>query len=199
MDERKILTPEQLAIQQEICANARSHCRSDQLRRRPTRIRSSITRRSAAQPQANGYPGHRLLCHRSRRRDKRVTVKCTITLPDGRTRAVEVFSRARRAASRRENDRIRCRSPSMLRGRVHRVSGSAASASISSRHIRNSGRRERSPSLTRAWDPRKPIYDEIHAAATDLALIVNGDKSAYRQFIAETFEGVVSAKDLSSR
>jgi hypothetical protein len=46
-------------------------------------------------------------------------------------------------------------------------------------------------------DPRKPVYAEIHLLATQLDLIVDGNKDKYRTYIAETFDGIRSAADLN--
>ncbi len=45
-------------------------------------------------------------------------------------------------------------------------------------------------------DPRKPVYAEIHILATELDLIVDGDKSKYRNYLAENYAGRQTASDL---
>jgi len=45
-------------------------------------------------------------------------------------------------------------------------------------------------------DPRKPIYAEIHMLAENLDMIVLGDKTDYRNFIAAGYDGRTSAVDL---
>jgi hypothetical protein len=129
--------------------------------------------------------------------NKRATVKCTITLPDGRTRAVESSAEVGEAASRREGDQYDFDSPSMLRDRVRpRLGIRSVGVNLFKAHKKFKETGEVAAGHTR-FDPRKPIYDEIHALAASAALIVDGDKSAYRHFLSETFEGVVSAKDLN--
>lgn len=48
-----------------------------------------------------------------------------------------------------------------------------------------------------ANDPRTPAYAQIHILATELDLIIDGDKTRYRQYIAENFDGRTSARDLT--
>lgn len=45
-------------------------------------------------------------------------------------------------------------------------------------------------------DPRAAVYAEIHILATELDLIIDGDKSKYREYLAESYNGRTSAKDL---
>jgi hypothetical protein len=45
-------------------------------------------------------------------------------------------------------------------------------------------------------DPRKPVYAEIHILATEIDLIVDGDKTKYQQYLAENYAGRLTAADL---
>jgi len=46
-------------------------------------------------------------------------------------------------------------------------------------------------------DPRNPVYAEIHILATELDLIVDGNKDKYKAYIAENYDGRTSARDLT--
>lgn len=46
-------------------------------------------------------------------------------------------------------------------------------------------------------DPRHAVYAELHMLATELDLIVDGDKSRYRRYLAENYDNRESAKDLN--
>lgn len=45
-------------------------------------------------------------------------------------------------------------------------------------------------------DPRASVYAEIHVMATELDLIIDGDKAKYREYLAENYDGRITAKDL---
>lgn len=46
-------------------------------------------------------------------------------------------------------------------------------------------------------NPRQPINAEIHMLATELDLIVDGDKKEYRRLMAEMFDGIESSTELN--
>lgn len=120
--------------------------------------------------------------------------ECTVTLPDGRTRTCvdsaqvgetaggRVFSTPREADGLAQNRAVRrgIRSVGINLWNAHNAfmrNGKATDGTLDS-------------------DPRTPNYREIHALATELDLIVDGDKSVYRNYIAASFAGVQSSKDL---
>lgn len=46
-------------------------------------------------------------------------------------------------------------------------------------------------------DPRAAALRELHVLATELDLITDGDRTRYEQFIADSFDGATSSKDLN--
>jgi hypothetical protein len=124
-----------------------------------------------------------------------VTARCTVRLPDGRTRVCE--------------DSARLHEPFGDGGTIDtlRMADNVAQARAVRRGIRSVGinlwhahkkyRESGSVALGHTrHDPRKPVYEEIHVIAGNVGLITNGNKEAYKAFLAETFDGRTSAKDL---
>lgn len=124
-----------------------------------------------------------------------VTVRCVVTLPDGRKRSAEssaalgeplpggktidTFQLAE-AVARARASRVGIRSVGVNLFNAHKKF--KESGNIATGHLR--------------FDPRKPLYDEIHVNAEKAGYIVGKDKSEYQKFIAESYEGRTSAKDL---
>lgn len=129
------------------------------------------------------------------RDDKFATVSCTVVLPDSRSRTtqgtaqvnepfydgstVENYSQACMLAQARA---VRCglRSVGINLWRAHKAfmeTGNPVAA-----HTND--------------DPRSPLYREVHVLGTEIGLIVDGDKTGYQQFLAESYDGRQSAKDL---
>lgn len=48
-----------------------------------------------------------------------------------------------------------------------------------------------------AKDPRHASYAELHILGTELDLIVDGDKTKYTEYLAENYDGRISAADLT--
>lgn len=124
------------------------------------------------------------------------TAKCKVTLVDGRTRTSEdsavfyeqlengmVIDSIRKADSIAQNRAVRrgIRSVGINLFNAHRHY--IATGKIATGHTDH--------------DPRLSNYREIHVLAQEVGLIVDGDKTAYRAFIAESFEGIESSKDLN--
>jgi hypothetical protein len=196
MDERKILTPEQLAIQQEICQT--HEITADQISFEGTDPTPILNYEAICLLSLTLTDIQDIDCFVTDRDEyKRVTVKCKVTLPDGRTRAVESSAEVGEALPDGKTIDTLSLAEHVARSRAARLGIRSVGVNLFKAHKKFRETGEVAVAHTH-WDPRKPIYDEIHAAATDLALIVNGDKSAYRQFIAESFGGTESAKDLSS-
>lgn len=121
---------------------------------------------------------------------------CTVILPDGRSRTVEDSAEVgeeiapglkietrRDADGMAQNRAVRrgIRSVGINLYNAHRLF--VKTGSIAQGHTRH--------------DPRLPNYNEIHALATELDLIVGADKTAYRRLMAELCDGVESSKDLN--
>jgi hypothetical protein len=197
MDERKILTPEQLAIQQEICQT--HDLDADQISFEGTDPAPIFNYEAICLLSLKLTDIQDIDCFVTERdaTDKRVTVKCRITLPDARTRGVEASAELSEPLPDGKTIDTMSLAEAVARSRAARLGIRSVGVNLFKAHKKFRETGEIAVAHTH-WDPRKPIYDEIHAAATDLALIVNGDKSAYRQFIAESFGGIESAKELSS-
>lgn len=136
--------------------------------------------------------------------DARSIAKCTVTLPDGRTRSCEdtaflgeilgngvIIETRRMADSTAQNRAARrgIRSVGVNLYRAHRKfmeTGEVASGDL-------------------RYNPRNANYAEIHVLASEIGLIADGDRSAYRNYLAalfpETFDAVlpdeVSSKNLN--
>lgn len=124
-----------------------------------------------------------------------VTARCSVRLPDGRTRVCE--------------DSARLHEPFADGGTIDslRMADNVAQARAVRRGIRSVGinlwhahkKYRESGAVANGHtrhDPRKPVYEEVHVLAANLGLIANGNKDAYKAFLAETFDGRSSARDL---
>lgn len=124
-----------------------------------------------------------------------VTARCSVKLPDGRTRVCE--------------DSARLHEPIGDGGTIDslRMADNVAQARAVRRGIRSVGinlwnahkQFMKSGIVAQGHtqhDPRKPQYEEIHVLAGNLGLIEPGNKQRYKAFIAESYDGRTSAKDL---
>jgi hypothetical protein len=195
MTERNLLTAEQLKIQQELCETydelTPENISFDKDDPTPMFDYEAISLLSVKLTDIQDID-----CQVIQRDDTRVTVKCRVTLPDGRTRGVEHSGQLGEILPGGKTVDTMSLAEAVARSRAARLGIRSVGVNLFKAHKKFKETGEIAAGHLR-FDPRKPIYDEIHAAATDLALIVNGDKSAYRQFIAESFGGAESAKDLS--
>jgi hypothetical protein len=105
MDERKILTPEQLAIQQEICQT--HDLDADQISFEGTDPAPIFNYEAICLLSLKLTDIQDIDCFVTERdpTEKRVTVKCRITLPDARTRGVEASAELSEPLPDGENDR----------------------------------------------------------------------------------------------
>lgn len=124
-----------------------------------------------------------------------VTARCSVRLPDGRTRVCE--------------DSARLHEPFGDGGTIDslRMADNVAQARAVRRGIRSVGinlwhahKKFRDSGLVAEGhtrhDPRKPQYEEVHVLAGNLGLIEPGSKERYKAFLAESYDGRTSAKDL---
>jgi hypothetical protein len=195
MPERNLLTHEQLKIQQEICETHDLTPENVSFEGNdPTPIfdYEAISLLSLKLTDIQ-----HMACTTTERDpvDKRATVSTTITLPDGRTRTVEASAEWGELLPGGKVIDTMPLAEAVARSRSARLGVRSVGVNLFKAHKKFKETGEVATAHTH-WDPRKPIYDEIHAAAEDLGLIVNNDKSAYRIFIAESFGGKESAKDL---
>jgi hypothetical protein len=124
-----------------------------------------------------------------------VTARCSVRLPDGRTRVCEDSARMHETIgdggtidSLRMADNV-AQARAVRRGirsvginLWHAHKKFKESGQASSGHLR--------------YDPRRPVYEEVHVLAGNLGLIEGGDKEAYKAFLAESYDGRTSARDL---
>lgn len=120
---------------------------------------------------------------------------CTVTLGDGRSRSVEdsaevdeVVGNGLTIENKREAD-------GMAQNRAVRRGIRSVGINLWNAHktfMKNGGSITEG---TTANDPRAANYREIHALATELDMISDGDRSVYANYLDASF-GVVSSKDL---
>jgi len=124
-----------------------------------------------------------------------VTARCSVRLPDGRTRVsqdsarmYEPFADGGTIDSLRMADNV---------AQARAVRRGIRSVGINLWHAHKKFRESGQVALGHTrHDPRKPQYEEIHVLAGNLGLIDGAGKEAYKKFLAETFDGRTSAKDL---
>jgi hypothetical protein len=124
-----------------------------------------------------------------------VTARCSVRLPDGRTRVCEDSARMHEQIGDGGTiDTLRM-ADNVAQARAVRRGIRSVGINLWHAHkkFRESG--EVANGHTR-YDPRKPVYEEIHVLAQNLGLIDGGDKEPYRSFLAESYEGRTSARDL---
>lgn len=128
-------------------------------------------------------------------RDNRSTAKCKVTLPDGRTRSVEGSAAIDEILYDTEKINTWSVADSTAQSRASRLGIRAVGINLVKAHRDYVKSGKVTPGHTNS-NPLKPYYDEIHVLAENLGLIVAGDKSEYRKFLAETFGGKESCLDL---
>jgi hypothetical protein len=124
-----------------------------------------------------------------------VTARCSVRLPDGRTRVCEDSARMHEPIGDGSTiDSLRM-ADNVAQARAVRRGIRSVGINLWHAHkkFKDSGRV--AMGHTR-HDPRKPLYEEIHVLAVNLGLIVAGDKEGYKSFLAETYDGRTSARDL---
>ncbi|MCC7308291.1 MAG: hypothetical protein IT173_12050 [Acidobacteria bacterium] len=128
--------------------------------------------------------------------DGRSTCECTVMLTDGRSRTVsdsaaigEEMPGGTRIADVRLAD-------SVARSRASRLGIRSVGINLYHAHKRFRETGGIAVASTDS-DPRAAALRELHVLATELDLIVDGDKTAYQQFIADSFEGKTSSTHLN--
>lgn len=121
---------------------------------------------------------------------------CNVILPDGRSRAVsdsaaigdEMFDGTKIGTARQAD--------ALARARASRLGIRSVGVNLfnAHKHFKQTGQIARSHT---DQDPRKTAYAEIHVLATELDLIVDGDRKEYERFIAASFDGKTSSKQLN--
>jgi hypothetical protein len=126
----------------------------------------------------------------------RSTCHCIVELQDGRTRVVSDSA----AITDRMHDGTAIstvrQADSVARARASRLGIRSVGINLYNAHKRfkETGQIANGHLL---GDPRAAALRELHVLATELDLIVDGDRTAYEQFIAESFDGKTSSKDLN--
>jgi hypothetical protein len=125
----------------------------------------------------------------------RVTAKCVVILPDGRSRSVEGSAAiGEEFADDGLIDSWQL-AESVAQSRASRLG--IRSVGINLMHAHRNFKATGKPTTGHTdHDPRKPYYDEIHQLAENLQLIKGGEKSEYRLLLSSTFLGKESARDL---
>ncbi|HEV7700304.1 MAG TPA: hypothetical protein VGO43_08765 [Pyrinomonadaceae bacterium] len=127
----------------------------------------------------------------------RCTAKCTVTLPDGRTRSVTETAyvgeeiNGRKLATVREADGI-------AQNRASRRGIRSVGVNLWNSILKFLRTGQKATGNTEI-DPRNTFYSEIHVIAEEIGLIVNGDRSRYEEFIAEEFKGITSSSELDDQ
>lgn len=125
-----------------------------------------------------------------------VTARCIVTLPDGRTRTSEDSARVGDPyGDRKIVDSIRL-AEQLAQTRAVRRGVRSVGINLHRAHEQWKKNGGQPVSGHTDYNPRKPLYDEVHLYAEKAGYIVNGDTDEYRKFIAETYDGRTSAKDL---
>jgi len=124
-----------------------------------------------------------------------VTARCSVTLPDSRMRVCEdsaklgeIIGDGKTIDTMRFADMV-AQSRAVRRG--------IRSVGINLFHAHNRFMRDGQTVQGHTnHDPRHPLYQEVHVLASELDLIDGTDKTLYRQFLAESYDGRQSSKDL---
>lgn len=132
----------------------------------------------------------------SRDQDGRSTCECTVSLPDGRSRTVSdsaAIGEEMPGGGSVKDTRL---ADSVARSRASRLGIRAVGINLYHAHkrYRETGR---IAAASTASDPRAAALRELHVLAVELDLIVDGDKTAYQRFLADSFEGKTSSTDLN--
>ena len=125
----------------------------------------------------------------------RVTAKCIVILSDGRSTSVEASAQIGEVLGNGEHIDSVHFAESMAQARAGRLAIRSVGINLYLAHksfVKSGDVTNGNASL----DPRLPQYREIHMLAENLGFINGSDKTEYRMFLAETFSGKVTSKDL---
>lgn len=126
----------------------------------------------------------------------RTTARCTVTLPDGRTRTVEdtaVIGEILGNGVVVEDERL---GEATAKNRAVRLAVRSVGVNLWNAHKQFKATGEVATGST-AVNPRQTLYNEIHALAEEIDLIVGGDRTEYERFLGEMFPGITSSRDLN--
>lgn len=127
--------------------------------------------------------------------DETITAKCTVTLPDGRSRSCEGHAQLLEKLGDGGIVENWSQAEALAQSRAVRRGIRSVGVNLYNAHRKFAENGEIVVSHTN-YDPRLPIYSEIHVLAAKCDLIVDADRRAYEVFLAEMFNGTTSAKDL---
>ncbi len=140
---------------------------------------------------------HTIACEISGRDDDGTsTAKCTVTLPDGRSRIAEESAAIGEKLGNGVVIETAREADGIAQNRAVRRGIRSVGVNLYKSHLQFKEKGEITSGTMKA-DPRQPIYAEIHIRAAELDLIVDGDKSKYEEHIAELYDGRTSAADLN--
>lgn len=125
-----------------------------------------------------------------------ITAKCTVTVPDGRTRSCEGSAQLLERLKDGNIIETYQQAAAIAQARAVRRGIRSVGVNLWNAHRKFMQTGEIAAGHTR-HDPRAPVYAEIHILATELDLIVDGNKEKYKAYIAENYDGRTSARDLT--
>lgn len=125
-----------------------------------------------------------------------VSAKCTVTVPGGRTRTCEGSAQLLERLGDGNVVETYAQAEALAQSRAVRRGIRSVGVNLYNAHRKFLATGQVAASHT-DHDPRAPVYAQIHILATELDLIIDGDKTRYRQYIAENFDGRTSARDLT--
>lgn len=196
MSDKKLFTPNQLAIVQEICTI--HGLEPEQISFEGDELTPIFDYEAGSALTLKLTDIHDIDCWISGREKapELATAKCKITLLDGRTRTVEDTAEMGEELYKG----VKIDSPRMIdnvaKNRAFRRGVRSVGVNLYNAHKKFRETGEIANAHT-AHDPRYANYREIHVLATETGLIDDGDKKEYRKFIAGCFNGVESSKDLN--
>lgn len=124
-----------------------------------------------------------------------VTARCSVRLPDGRTRVCEDSARLHEVIGDGGTiDSLRM-ADNVAQARAVRRGIRSVGINLWHAHKKFKESGQVAAGHTR-HDPRRPLYEEIHVLAGNLGLIDGADKENYKSFLAESYDGRTSARDL---
>jgi hypothetical protein len=126
----------------------------------------------------------------------RSTCECTVTLPDGRSRTVSETAEIGEelgSGTKIGDSRL---ADSVARSRASRLGIRSVGVNLYNAHKRFKETGQIAAGTTDN-DPRAAKGAELHALAAECGLIKGSDRSRYEAFIAESFDGATSSKDLN--
>lgn len=123
------------------------------------------------------------------------TAKCVVTLPDGRTRSVQETAFCGEVAGGYKVETVRD-ADGLAQNRASRRGIRSVGINLWRAHqafMRDGQKANGSTDI----NPRQTFYNEIHVLAEKIGLIIDGNRDQYEYYLAESFGGITSAKDLS--